>query len=79
MDRQPRDTFRLTDLPALLREEEVAGRWGKSLRTLQRWRHAGMGPAYIRIGGTVFYRLGRAGPRNPGTTLRLIRDGRRTD
>lgn len=73
MDRQPRDTFRLTDLPALLREEEVAGRWGKSLRTLQRWRHAGMGPAYIRIGGTVFYRLGDvlafedAARQDPGT------------
>lgn len=73
MDRQPRDTFRLTDLPALLREEEVAGRWGKSLRTLQRWRHAGIGPAYIRIGGTVFYRLGDvlafedAARQDPGT------------
>lgn len=58
MNREPRDTFGLTDLLMLLREDEVAARWDKSLRTMQRWRYARVGPAYIRIGGTVFYRLG---------------------
>ena len=42
---------------ALLRERELAARWHKSLRTLQRWRNASYGPAYLQIGGSVHYRL----------------------
>jgi hypothetical protein len=41
----------------LIRDRDLADRWQKSLRTLQRWRSEGYGPAYLRIGGTVFYRL----------------------
>ena len=43
---------------ALAPERALAQRWNKSLRTLQRWRSEGYGPAYIRIGGTVHYRVG---------------------
>jgi predicted site-specific integrase-resolvase len=35
----------------------VARRWGISHRTLERWRRKGRGPAYLKIGGRVFYRL----------------------
>jgi hypothetical protein len=42
---------------ALIRDCDLADRWKKSLRTLQRWRAEGYGPAYLRIGGTIFYRL----------------------
>lgn len=42
---------------SLVRERDLAERWNKSLRTLQRWRSAGYGPAYLQIGGTVRYRL----------------------
>lgn len=41
----------------LIRERELAERWKKSLRTLQRWRAEGAGPAYILIGGSVRYRM----------------------
>lgn len=41
----------------LLRERELADRWHKSLRTLQRWRAAGCGPPHIRIGRSVLYRF----------------------
>lgn len=45
------------DSSALAAEAEVARRWGRSVRTLQRWRAEGYGPAYIRIGGCIFYRV----------------------
>jgi hypothetical protein len=38
-------------------EQDVADRWKKSVRTLQRWRRDGYGPAYLRIGGTIHYRM----------------------
>lgn len=41
----------------LLPEWELADRWHKSLRTLQRWRAAGYGPPHIRIGSSVLYRF----------------------
>lgn len=42
---------------ALVDERAVAARWGKSPRTLQRWRAEGYGPPFIRIGGTIHYRV----------------------
>jgi predicted DNA-binding transcriptional regulator AlpA len=42
---------------ALLLEEELEQRWRLSVRTLQRWRRAGIGPAYMRLGRRVAYRL----------------------
>lgn len=35
----------------------LARRWGISHRTLERWRHNAHGPAYLKIGGRVVYRL----------------------
>lgn len=43
-------------LSALMSEGDLAARWQKSLRSLQRYRSEGTGPAWIRIGGSVFYR-----------------------
>ncbi|MEX2519631.1 MAG: helix-turn-helix domain-containing protein [Paracoccaceae bacterium] len=40
-----------------LREHELARRWRKSTRSLQRWRVDGTGPAFVRIGGSIRYRL----------------------
>jgi predicted site-specific integrase-resolvase len=38
-------------------QKELARRWTISHRTLERWRWAGEGPAYMKIGGRVVYRL----------------------
>jgi hypothetical protein len=43
---------------SLASEHALAQRWDKSVRTLQRWRSEGYGPPYIRIGGTIHYRVG---------------------
>jgi hypothetical protein len=40
-----------------IREADLACRWGRSVRTLQRWRHQRTGPAWLKIGGGVFYRM----------------------
>jgi hypothetical protein len=37
-------------------EHELAQHWDKSVRTLQRWRGMRCGPAYFRIGQTIYYR-----------------------
>ena len=36
---------------------ELAARWNISPRTLERWRWAGEGPQFIKLGGRVVYRL----------------------
>ena len=41
----------------LLLQDDLAKRWRTSVRTLARWRATGCGPAYIRIGGQIRYRL----------------------
>ena len=41
----------------LLGERRVAEMLGCSLRTLQRWRTEGKGPAFTKIGRKVFYEL----------------------
>lgn len=40
-----------------LNQVQLAGRWNISPRTLERWRWIGEGPAYLKIGGRVVYRL----------------------
>ena len=40
-----------------LNQVELATRWKISPRTLERWRWTGDGPAFIKIGGRVVYRL----------------------
>lgn len=36
---------------------DLSRRWGISVRTLEKWRTRQIGPAYIKIGGRVRYRL----------------------
>jgi len=38
-------------------QKELARRWTLSHRTLERWRWASEGPAYMKIGGRIVYRL----------------------
>ncbi|MCW3784571.1 helix-turn-helix domain-containing protein [Defluviimonas salinarum] len=45
------------NLSSFLNENDLAKRWRKSPRTLQRYRADRTGPAWIRIGGSVLYRL----------------------
>ena len=40
-----------------LTQKELARRWTISHRTLERWRWAGEGLAYMKLGGRVVYRL----------------------
>ena len=40
-----------------LTQMEVARRWCLSPRTLERWRWLGQGPAFLKLGGRVAYRL----------------------
>lgn len=43
--------------PGLLTEQMLALRWHCSTSRLQRWRADQKGPAYLKIGGKVLYRL----------------------
>lgn len=43
------------ETPSLIPEAQVAQRWGKSVRTLMRMRQSAAGPAYVKIGRSVFY------------------------
>jgi hypothetical protein len=40
-----------------LNQIDLARRWRISERTLERWRWLRQGPAYLKIGGRVAYRL----------------------
>jgi predicted site-specific integrase-resolvase len=40
-----------------LSEKLLARRWGVSHRTLERWRHDAHGPAYLKVGGRIVYRI----------------------
>ena len=40
-----------------LNQIELSRRWGFSPRTLEGWRFFGKGPAFIKAGGKVLYRL----------------------
>ncbi len=40
-----------------LNQHDLAKRWRMSQRTLERWRWLGIGPAYLKVGGRVIYRL----------------------
>jgi predicted site-specific integrase-resolvase len=40
-----------------LDENALAERWSISSRTLQRWRQTGQGPAFLKLGGRVVYRV----------------------
>jgi hypothetical protein len=38
-------------------QHELAERWRISARTLERWRWLKQGPAYVKVGGAVRYRI----------------------
>ena len=40
-----------------LTQLDLARRWRISPRTLERWRWLGQGPAYLKLGAVVAYRL----------------------
>ena len=40
-----------------LTQLDLARRWRVSPRTLERWRWLGQGPAYLKLGAVVAYRL----------------------
>jgi len=40
-----------------LSQPELAERWALSPYTLERWRHQGLGPVFLKINGRVVYRL----------------------
>lgn len=42
----------------LLAARELAVRWRMSVRTLDRWRAEGYGPAWLTLGGRILYRRG---------------------
>ena len=42
----------------LLAPRELAVRWRMSVRTLDRWRAEGYGPAWLTLGGRILYRRG---------------------
>ena len=42
---------------AHMNQTELARRWRISSRTLERWRWLRQGPAYLKIGGRVVYRV----------------------
>lgn len=41
----------------LLTPTDLAARWTVSLRRLAAWRYEGRGPAFMKIGGQVRYRV----------------------
>ena len=43
--------------PRHLNQNELARRWNISPRTAERWRWLRQGPAYLKVGGRVVYRL----------------------
>ncbi len=45
------------DAALMLTQSDLARRWRKSGRTLERWRVTGVGPEYLRLHGRVLYRL----------------------
>ena len=49
------DTTSVPPDPVYLCEADLARRWAKSVRSLQRWRALGYGPAHIRLRGGVRY------------------------
>ena len=40
-----------------LNQRELAGRWGVSEATLERWRSEGIGPVFLKLPGRVLYRV----------------------
>ena len=62
--------FDVDPIERLMNEHEVAAKLGLKVATLRRWRWAGRGPPYIKIGSAVRYQ--------PPDIDALIDAGRRT-
>lgn len=63
-----------SDTAPHLNERQLAARWQVSPRTLQRWRTARLGPAWMKINGRILYALAdvrtfEATGRHPGGSL----------
>jgi hypothetical protein len=64
---------------AHINQVQLARRWSLSPRTLERWRWQDQGPAYLKVGGRVLYRLEdieafeRASARQPAADSRRAR------
>ncbi|MNL23171.1 hypothetical protein D3C87_1445440 [compost metagenome] len=43
---------RSNNLDGLLTEDDVARRYGVVVGTVQKWRRLGIGPAYLKVGGS---------------------------
>jgi hypothetical protein len=43
--------------PVSINQKQLAERWNISAKTLERWRWAGEGPRFLKLGGRVVYRL----------------------
>ncbi|WP_137179181.1 helix-turn-helix domain-containing protein [Roseomonas sp. AR75] len=62
-----------------INQAQLARRWSLSPRTLERWRWQDQGPAYLKVGGRVLYRLEdveafeRAAARQPDALRREAR------
>ena len=50
-------TAELSEGTRHLNQNDLSRRWTISPRTLERWRWRNEGPAYLKIGGRVAYRL----------------------
>jgi hypothetical protein len=73
---------------AHINQVELSRRWRLSPRTLEGWRHRGIGPQYLKIGGRIVYRLddieafetrhihkaGGTAAKRPTAPLRVIRN-----
>lgn len=44
-------------MSVFLNQTNLSRRWGISTSTLERWRWSGEGPAFLKLGGRVVYRL----------------------
>lgn len=40
----------MTDVPTVLTSKQLAIRWGLAENTIRKWRVAGIGPAYMKLG-----------------------------
>lgn len=56
---------------------DLSRRWNLSPRTLERWRWLRQGPAYLKIGGRVVYRLQDI--ESFETSSRNLLDGRKAE
>lgn len=56
MSAPDQNAVEISGLPDRLTQDELACHWRKSARTLERWRVAGIGPAWLKLPGRVLYR-----------------------